>query len=130
MSSGPDDAHGTTGGPPPSRAQMPSTMVHAPFVEGRALGKDPSAPAVGLDPRPGAHRGTERGPRPTRVITPLSLEAVQTWQQHHGVCGAIHRAAGIAVATLRSVTPLHLGEAVLVAFDEPTLERYERLLQT
>jgi O-acetyl-ADP-ribose deacetylase (regulator of RNase III) len=39
-------------------------------------------------------------------------------------------AAGIAVATLRSLTPLHLREAVLVAFDESTLERYERLLQT
>jgi O-acetyl-ADP-ribose deacetylase (regulator of RNase III) len=39
-------------------------------------------------------------------------------------------AAAIAVATLRSVTPVHLREAVLVAFDESTLERYERLLRT
>ena len=50
MPSGPADTDGLTGMPPSSRAQMPSTMVHAPFVEGRALGEDPSAPAVGLDP--------------------------------------------------------------------------------
>lgn len=38
-------------------------------------------------------------------------------------------AAVVAVTTLRTVEPRHLAEAVLVAFDEPTLERYERLLR-
>ncbi len=39
-------------------------------------------------------------------------------------------AAAIAVATLRPIEGDHLREAILVAFDEATLERYERLLRT
>lgn len=39
-------------------------------------------------------------------------------------------AAAIAVATLRPLEPANLREAVLVAFDEASLERYTRLLRT
>jgi O-acetyl-ADP-ribose deacetylase (regulator of RNase III) len=39
-------------------------------------------------------------------------------------------AAAIAVATLRSFAADHLREAILVAFDDSTLERYQRLLRS